>query len=68
MNLQELKNQVDDAIAKAKENGKDIEDIRVSVQIDSDDDSIYTAEVELHYDNDLQASGCVLLGYIEAGC
>ena len=64
MNLQELKNQVEDAIAKAKENGDNVEDITVSVQIDSDDDSIYTAEVEFNYDNDC----CALIGYIEAGC
>ena len=68
MNLKELKNQVDDAITRAKENGDNVEDITVSVQIDSDDDSIYTSEVKLHYDNDCQASGCVLVGYIEAGC
>jgi len=65
MNLSELKTMVDAAVEKANEYGARPEEIKVSLQIDGpDDESRWTdKEVELYYDNDAQASGCVLTGF-----
>lgn len=65
MTLSELEEAVDGAIEHAKDClGGPANEIIVSVQIDTEDgESIWTSEVELHYDNDTNASGCVLLGY-----
>lgn len=71
MNLLELKKAVDNAVERANECGDDKpEEIDVSLQINMMDDngncpySIFTnAHIELHYDNNGCASGCVLVGY-----
>lgn len=65
MKLSELKEQVDNAVAYAKECGIPPEEILVTLQIDrADDESIWSDEdVELHYDNNCQASGCVLTAF-----
>ena len=60
MNLFELKRYVDRAIESAEEYGEDPREIQVSIQID---DSLWTNDIELTYDNDCQASGCVLHGW-----
>jgi len=67
MNLLELKRAVDDAVEAATEYGEPLENISVSLQIDGPtDESIYSEEeVELHYDNDVQASGCVLTAFVD---
>jgi hypothetical protein len=70
MNLIELKKAVDDAVERAKEHDTEpLEEIIVSLQIDLLDEngdcpySVYTNyNIELHYDNNGCASGCVLVG------
>ncbi len=67
MNLLELKSRVDDAIETAKDNEASPEDIQVTLQIDGPStESVWSDyEVELHYDNDFQTSGCVIVAYLE---
>ena len=63
MNLSELDTKVQAAIEHAKECGESPDEIRVSLQIDDSDGpgGVWSSEdVELHYDNNGQASGCVL--------
>ena len=61
MNLMELKSYIDRAIESAKEYGEDPIEIMVSIQIDDTErGSLWSDDVELTYDNDCQASGCVL--------
>ncbi len=68
MTLSELREAVADAIEKAAEFGESPDDILVSVQIDTcgkDGEQCFTdstGDVELHYDGNLTASGCVLVG------
>ena len=62
MNLLELKESVDNAIEAAKEFDVLPKDIDVSIQIDINKSSVWSDDVELHYDNDGMASGCVLVG------
>lgn len=64
MTLNELKKKVDRTIEYAIECGETAEEINVSLQIDGPErESICaTEDVELHYDNNCQASGCVLVG------
>jgi len=64
MNLKELEEKAILACEYAEECGEDPRDIKISLQIDGPKaQSICAAEdVELHYDNDCQASGCVLVG------
>lgn len=63
MNLFDLKQEVDAAIEHAAECGKSSESVLVSIQIDGPgEESSWSSELELHYDNDAQASGCVLVG------
>ena len=62
MNLTELKTAVDKAVEMASEYGEDPSDITVSIQVDINRNSVYSSDVELHYDNDCCASGCVLVG------
>jgi hypothetical protein len=67
MTLRELKDAAISAFELAEEFGKSPDEIKVSLQIDcrycvtvwADED------VELHYDNDGMASGCVLTAYHE---
>ncbi len=68
MNLKELKEAVDSAIERAEEYGESPAEIAVTLQIDGpENESVWSAEdVELHYDGNLQASGCVLTAYREA--
>lgn len=61
MNLKELKECVDNAIEYATEREEAIEDIVVSVQIEGSS----VDDIEFHYDNNCQVSGCVLLGFKE---
>lgn len=68
MNLQELKECVDGAIETAIENGESPAEIVVTLQIDGPEaESVWSSdEVELHYDGNIQASGCVLVAFREA--
>ena len=65
MNLSKLKKAVDSAIESAIEYGESLEEIVVSLQIDDlSKETVWAKEdVELHYDNNCQASGCVLVGF-----
>ena len=64
MKLTELKNKIDVAIKQAKEYGMKPEDVFVSIQIDINEESIWSSDVELYYDGDGCASGCVLVGVL----
>ena len=64
MNLLELKSYVDRAIDNAKGFGEDPAEITISVQVDdTESESLWSDDIELTYDNDGQASGCVLHGW-----
>jgi len=69
MTLSELKKEVDAAIESAIDQGQKPDEIVVSLQIEevdgmSGNGTVWAKdEVELHYDNNAQASGCVLVGY-----
>lgn len=64
MNLLELKEFAGRAIENANEFGDDPKEIIVSVQIDDmKSESIWSDDIELTYDGDGQASGCVLHGF-----
>jgi len=63
VNLLELKSLIDTSITNAKEFGEDPKDITVSIQIDRKRSSLYSDDVELIYDGNGQASGCVLHGW-----
>ena len=64
MNLLELKEKVDNAIEYANECQEKPSDIVVSLQIDGPGtETVYSSDVDLHYDNNLQASGCVLTAF-----
>ena len=68
MVLSELKEKVDAAIDSALEYGDKPDDITVSVQIEwghREDPTLWTEDIEIHYDNDCQASGCVILAWLE---
>jgi hypothetical protein len=68
MTLTELKQTVDDAIEKAREFGESPDEIIVSIQIDAcgeDGDCTFTdctTDVEMVYDGNATASGCVIVG------
>ncbi len=64
MNLFELKQAVDRAIESAVESGNKPSNIVVSIQVDVNKESVWSNEVKLHYDNDGQASGCVIVGCV----
>lgn len=70
MNLIELKEKVDRAIESAREYGDNPREVPVSIQIDSTvpidpkyDERFWSDDIELFYDGDAQASGCVLHGW-----
>lgn len=64
MNLLELKSFVDQAIENAKEFGEDPKEIIVSIQVDdTESEALWSDDIELIYDNNGQASGCVLHGW-----
>lgn len=66
MNLRELKEKAVNAYEAAIEEGDDPEEITVSIQVDINRESVYSDDVELHYDGDSSASGCVIVGDIHA--
>lgn len=70
MNLLDLHEEVVNAIQYAFECGVDPKEVLVSMQIE-DAGHTYCNDreepVELHYDNDGNASGCVILGYLQKG-
>ena len=65
MNLKTLKGAVDGAIEMAKFAGVDPETVDIHLQIDTDrGDAMWSKEdVELHYDNDANSSGCTITAY-----
>ena len=62
MDLLELKEQVDNACERAKDYKVELTDIPVCLQIDNTNGNSFVAskDIELHYDNNCQASGCVI--------
>ena len=67
MNLSMLKDFVDSAIENAKGYGQDPKEIQVFIQIDDvESETLWSDDVELTYDGDGQASGCVLHGWRKA--
>ena len=67
MNLIELKGFVDRAIESAKGFGQNPNEIQVSIQInDVESEDLWSDDIELTYDGDGQASGCVLHGWRQA--
>ena len=66
MNLRELKEKAVNAYEAAIEDGDDPEEITVSIQVDINRESVYSDDVELHYDGDGCASGCVIVGDVHA--
>lgn len=65
MNLYDLKEQVANAVDFAMECAVSLEDIDVYIQFELGPHVLFTPEVELHYDNNAQASGCVLVGHMQ---
>jgi hypothetical protein len=66
MNLLELKEKINNAIEYANECNESLEEIKVSIQIsDLKGKSIWTNEIELHYDNNIDAAGCVITGDVD---
>lgn len=64
MNLSELKEYVDIAIEDAREAGEGPDNIIVSIQVDDvDSESLWSDDINLIYDEDTDASGCVLYGW-----
>lgn len=63
MNLAELKKEVVRAMKNAIDNGEDPKKIKVSIQADmAGNGAAWSDDIELKYDNDVQACGCVLYG------
>ena len=67
MTLAELRDCVNAAIEQAMDNNEWPHTIEVTVQIDDvpSGSSIWSTDVELHYDGNCEASGCVLLGVLK---
>lgn len=65
MNMIQLKDALEGAIAHAKECGVDPASVEVSLQIDAGSvDSVWAADdMEFHYDNDGLASGAVITAW-----
>ena len=68
MNLRALQTAVENAIKTAYEDGVKPKDIPVTIQIDDKADPHHgfvqtDQELELHYDGDCNASGCVIHGW-----
>ena len=68
MNLRQLKDRVDCAVERAIDNGESPDEIIVSLQIDDEANPHHgfvttDKDVELTYDNNCCASGCVLSGW-----
>lgn len=66
MNLSQLKQAAERAIEYAKECGVDPESIPVTLQIDREESGPVWSdeEVSLHWDNNSQASGCVIVAFL----
>ena len=63
MTLQELKAKIDLVLISAKECGESPLEIPVSLQIDGPNSGgVWANEIEVYYDNNIQAFGCVLVG------
>lgn len=66
MNLLDLKEYVDRAIANAYECNESPSDVLVSIQVDkTESESLWADDIELVYDNNGQASGCVIHGWVK---
>jgi len=66
MNLSELKQAVEDAIESVFEYDDHPDNVHVNIQIDGPmNESVCSVDVRLIYDNDCQASGCVLFGEVD---
>lgn len=66
MNLLELKKLVNTAIENAKDANEDPESVPVYIQIDGPGiEEMFSADIELAYDNNICASGCVIHGWKE---
>lgn len=68
MNLRELQTEVENAIKSVYDDGQNPENIIVSLQIDDKADPDHgfvmsTEDIELTYDNDCMACGCVVHGW-----
>lgn len=63
MTLNELKRAIESAIESAAEYGESPDEIAVTIQIDDAPSgaSIWSENVEVHYDGNAMTSGCVLL-------
>jgi hypothetical protein len=69
MNLIELKDAIDNIVEGVREGTYEKpEEVSVSVQIDGPGTrSIWATDLEIHYDEDGNASGCVILGEYGGG-
>jgi len=63
MKLSELKSIVDAAVEAAEEYGDRPDEVVVSIQINKGEDFIWSDDVELTYDCEAIASGCVIHGW-----
>ena len=62
MNLLELQGEVNRIISKAVEDKVAPHTIAVSIQIEYSEECRWSTDLELHYDNDGQVSGVVIVG------
>lgn len=62
MNLTELYNAVNEAIQNVHEFGDNPDEVIVSIQVETDTGSVWSNDVDLHYDCDTEYSGCVIIG------
>ena len=67
MNLLELKESVDIAIESAIECGENPAEITVSIQVEKNQEAMFSSDVEAHYDGDGCASGYVIVGHAPEG-
>ena len=66
MTLKELKEAVDLACEMADDYKEKLEDIQVSIQLDFPNSYLVVdSGIELHYDGNCNASGCVLQAYVD---
>ena len=62
MNLLELQGEVNRIITKAVEYEVAPHTIAVSIQIEHSEETCWSTDLELHYDNDGEVSGVVIVG------
>ena len=69
MNLRELQTEVENAIRAVYEHGDNPVNVPVTLQIDGigqvTEDYVCADDITLHYDDNTQASGCVLQAWLE---